>query len=107
MEEISATQFDAVIVGGGLAGLTAASYLARGGRSVLLLEKASQLAGRAITTERHGFFFNRGIHALYLTGPGEAVLRELHVAYQGKRSARQQNEEDSQASFHHLPHAPL
>ncbi len=107
MEEISATQFDAVIVGGGLAGLTAASYLARGGRSVLLLEKASQLGGRAITTERHGFFFNRGIHALYLTGPGEAVLRELDVAYQGKRSEREQYEVYSQGSFHRLPSDPV
>lgn len=103
MQEISPTPFDAVIVGGGLAGLTAASYLARGGCSVLLLEKAGQLGGRAITTERHGFLFNRGIHALYLTGPGEAVLRELDVAYQGKRSERERYEVYSQGNFHRLP----
>ncbi|GHO48191.1 phytoene desaturase family protein [Ktedonospora formicarum] len=103
MQELSPAPYDVVIVGGGLAGLTAASYLARGGRSVLLLEKASQLGGRAITTERHGFLFNRGIHALYLTGPGEAVLRDLNVTYQGKRSERERYEVDSQGNFHRLP----
>jgi phytoene dehydrogenase-like protein len=88
MEPTSTTQMDAVVVGGGLTGLTAAALLARAGRSVTLFEKASDLGGRAITTERHGFFFNRGVHALYLTGPGETVLRELGVSYSGKPSDR-------------------
>src|ERR1044071_6382585 len=84
MQERNTTPFDAVIVGGGLTGLTAAAWLARAGRSVLLFEKASQPGGRAITLEREGFFFNRGIHAFYLTGTGEAVLRDLGIAYSGK-----------------------
>ncbi|HEU5377255.1 MAG TPA: FAD-dependent oxidoreductase, partial [Ktedonobacteraceae bacterium] len=75
--------------------------------SVLLLEKANQPGGRARTKERHGFLFNQGIHALYLTGPGEAVLRELHVSYQGKRSARERYEVYSQGSFHRLPTDPV
>src|SRR5690348_8029180 len=107
MQEISPTLFDAVIVGGGLAGLTAASYLARGGCSVLLLEKSSQFGGRAITAQRAGFFFNRGIHAFYLTGTGEAILRELDVSYSGKKTDRTLYEVYSQGTFHPLPGDPV
>lgn len=38
-------RYDAVVVGGGHNGLTAAAYLARAGRSVLLLERADHLGG--------------------------------------------------------------
>lgn len=107
MQEVSHPLFDAVVVGGGLAGLTAATTLARGGHSVLLLEKAKQLGGRARTTRRGGFLFNQGVHALYLTGPGEAVLQELEVTYQGKRSERESYEAYAQGSFHRLPIDPV
>ncbi|GEK20857.1 phytoene desaturase family protein [Cellulomonas xylanilytica] len=39
------TTYDAVIVGGGHNGLTAAAYLARAGRTVLLLERADHVGG--------------------------------------------------------------
>lgn len=39
------TTYDAVVVGGGHNGLTAAAYLARAGRTVLLLERADHLGG--------------------------------------------------------------
>ncbi len=38
-------RYDAVVLGGGHNGLTAAAYLARAGRSVLLLERSPQLGG--------------------------------------------------------------
>ena len=56
------------IVGGGLAGLTAACYLARSGVTVTVFEKAPGLGGRAATQQQAGYFFNRGIHALYSGG---------------------------------------
>ena len=37
--------YDAIIVGGGHNGLVAASYLAKAGKSVVLLESASELGG--------------------------------------------------------------
>lgn len=43
------TNYDAVIVGGGHNGLTAAAYLARAGRSVLLIERDDHLGGAAVS----------------------------------------------------------
>ncbi|MDO0917552.1 NAD(P)/FAD-dependent oxidoreductase [Streptomyces sp. DT2A-34] len=42
--------YDAVIVGGGHNGLVAAAYLARAGRSVLVLERLEQTGGAAVST---------------------------------------------------------
>jgi phytoene dehydrogenase-like protein len=44
-----ASSYDAVIVGGGHNGLTAAAYLARAGRSCLLLERRERLGGAAVS----------------------------------------------------------
>ncbi|MEW6299592.1 MAG: NAD(P)/FAD-dependent oxidoreductase [Thermodesulfobacteriota bacterium] len=76
---------DVIVVGGGLAGLTAATVLARAGRSVTLFEKASALGGRAVTQVRGGFSFNLGPHALYRAGHGVQVLQELGVPFTGGR----------------------
>ena len=72
-----------IVVGGGLAGLAAAIYLARGGRTVTLFEKRRQLGGRAITNLRQGFRFNLGPHALYRAGAASATYRELGIPADG------------------------
>jgi phytoene dehydrogenase-like protein len=51
VSELAKRHWDAVIVGGGHNGLTAAAYLARAGRSVLVLERRERLGG-ACTLER-------------------------------------------------------
>lgn len=43
-------RYDDVIIGGGHNGLTAAAYLARAGRRVLLLERSSNVGGAAVST---------------------------------------------------------
>ncbi len=43
-------EYDAVIVGGGHNGLVAAAYLARAGRSVLVLERLERTGGAAVST---------------------------------------------------------
>ncbi|MGO0576416.1 phytoene desaturase family protein [Ornithinimicrobium panacihumi] len=45
------TTHDVVVVGGGHNGLTAAAYLARAGRSVLLLERSPELGGATVSAE--------------------------------------------------------
>jgi phytoene dehydrogenase-like protein len=51
MTHLAAREWDAVVVGGGHNGLTAAAYLARAGSSVLVLERRERLGG-ACTLER-------------------------------------------------------
>ncbi len=79
MDQMAAAGYDTVVVGGGLAGLVAANLAADQGRTVAVLEARGRLGGRAATDERARHQFNQGPHALYLTGPGMAVLRRLGV----------------------------
>ncbi len=73
------TPFDAVVVGGGIGGLASAALLAREGKRVVLLEKASGLGGRGATQVESGFHFNLGPHALYRGGDAMRILRGLGV----------------------------
>jgi phytoene dehydrogenase-like protein len=55
--------YDVVVVGSGLAGLTAANTLAKAGRSVLLLEQHYQLGGMATWFKRRGgHIFDISLH---------------------------------------------
>ena len=51
VSELAARDWDAIVVGGGHNGLTTAAYLARAGRSVLVLERREQIGG-ACTLEQ-------------------------------------------------------
>jgi len=64
--------YDIVIVGGGLAGLSAAAYLSHKGKKVAVLERGV-LGGRAVTLPIKGFHFNFGAHAIY--GRDTSMLR--------------------------------
>jgi len=71
------------VVGGGLAGLAAAGYLARGGRPTVVYERATEPGGRAVTHDVEGFRMNLGPHALYRGGEAMEVLRDFGLAPQG------------------------
>jgi phytoene dehydrogenase-like protein len=75
---------DAVVVGGGLAGMVAAASLAKGGLNVVLTEKSNHAGGRAVTEQLEGgYYFNLGPHALYRKGAAQRILRELGVKWTG------------------------
>lgn len=75
--------YGAIVIGGGVAGLTAASYLGHAGFRTLVLERSAKLGGRAVTREKEGFLFNVGPHALYQKGEGCRVLADLGVTHSG------------------------
>src|SRR4249919_3883991 len=77
-----ATRHDAVIVGAGHNGLTAAAYLARAGRKVLVLERRHLLGGAAVTEEIYpGFRFSVCSYVVSLLRP--EIIRELDLARHG------------------------
>ncbi len=80
--EPTSSRYDVVVVGGGLAGLTAAAFASRSGASTLLIEPHG-LGGRGKTDSREGYLLNRGAHALYRKGHGMGVLGRLGLAPRG------------------------
>lgn len=72
--------YDAVIVGGGISGLTAAAYIAKAGRSVLLCEKENHCGGLVNYFEREGFIYDGGIRAFENSGVLFPMLRQLGIS---------------------------
>jgi len=74
---------DAIVVGGGLSGWIAAALLAKGGKRVLVAERARTFGGRAATIDKSGVQLNLGAHAVYRDGELPAVLAELGIQLEG------------------------
>lgn len=73
------TTLDTVVVGAGLAGLTAAATAAAPPGAHVVVLDAHPAGGQARTDERNGFVFNRGPRALYLGGAARPILASLDV----------------------------
>src|SRR5262245_50491661 len=75
-------RYDAIIIGGGHNGLTAAAYLARSGRKVLVVERRHVLGGAAVTEEGFpGFKFSVCSYVVSLLRP--EIIRELDLPRHG------------------------
>ena len=61
---IKKTIYDVIIIGSGIAGLSAARYLHDKGQSVLVLDKGRRIGGRCATKRIEGFTFNHGAQFL-------------------------------------------
>jgi len=68
-----------VIVGAGMAGLTAAAYLARDGFNVLLIDKNDRTGGLISSLNSNGFCFDTGPRALVNSGIVKPILNELEI----------------------------
>lgn len=68
-----------IVVGGGMAGLTAGVYLARSGFRVTLLERNERCGGLVGSFEREGFTFDAGPRAVGDAGILTPMLRDLDI----------------------------
>lgn len=76
-----------VVVGGGIAGLTAATYVAKKGIDVLLLEKNQSTGGLINTFSRDGFVFDGGVRALESAGIIKPMIADLGIDLPSIKSA--------------------
>ena len=75
-------KYGAIVIGGGHNGLTAAAYLARAGRTVLVLERRHVLGGAAVTEEIFpGFQFSVCSYVVSLLRP--EIIRDLDLPRHG------------------------
>lgn len=74
-EALTAREADVIIVGAGLAGLSAARHLLAGGKSVMVLEAADRVGGRVLSRPvAEGLVVDLGGQ---WTGPGQQRLKDL------------------------------
>jgi phytoene dehydrogenase-like protein len=72
-------QYDAIVVGAGVAGLGVAGLLAKAGKKVLLAEKKHNVGGRAATFKKDGVVRSIGQHAMLKNLKFDELLKRLEV----------------------------
>jgi phytoene dehydrogenase-like protein len=65
--------YDYIIIGAGMGGLSAANFLAKYNKKVLVLEKHNIPGGLVTSFPRKGVHFDLGIHGLYELKEGQAI----------------------------------
>ena len=77
-------QFDCIVIGAGLAGITAARDLQNNGRSVLLIESSDRVGGRVKSDYQDGFILDHGFQVINPKYPEVArsnILNDLDFKY--------------------------
>lgn len=77
---------DTIVVGGGIAGLTSAAYLAKAGQEVILFEKEKYTGGLVNSFYRDGVLFDGGIRSIENSGIVFPMLKQLGIKVDFVRS---------------------
>jgi phytoene dehydrogenase-like protein len=73
MRRVMIMQYDYIIIGAGMGGLSAANFLAKYNKRVLVLEKHNIPGGLVTSFARKGVHFDLGIHGLYELKEGQTI----------------------------------
>jgi phytoene dehydrogenase-like protein len=77
---MTAKSHEVIIVGAGMAGLTAAAYLSRAGYDVLLIEKNETCGGLLSSIQKDGFVFDTGPRSIENSGAVLPLLNDLEIS---------------------------
>jgi len=75
VKQLTKSNYDAIVIGSGLGGLSCGAYLAKNGCKVLLLEKQAVPGGYASTFKRGDFTFDVGLHLLNAADKGQSTYK--------------------------------
>ena len=74
--------YDVIVIGAGLGGLTAGALLAKQGRRTLVLEQGKNIGGCCSTYERAGYRFDVGATILEILRPFELAFEKLGTSFE-------------------------
>lgn len=72
-------RYDAIIVGGGIAGLTSAAFLTKEGFNILLCEKEDHVGGLVSSFYYDGFLYDAGVRGIVDSGIVKPMLKQLDI----------------------------
>jgi phytoene desaturase len=78
------TDYDVIVIGAGLGGLSSAALLAKQGRKVLVLEQSDRIGGCCSTFEREGYHFDVGASIIEIIQPIEKAFQLLGTTFQSE-----------------------
>lgn len=71
--------YDAIIIGSGLGGLSCGAYLAKNNWKTLVIEKHSKPGGYATSFKRDNYTFNVGLHMIDGVGKGQSLAKSYEL----------------------------
>ncbi|RYZ77448.1 MAG: FAD-dependent oxidoreductase, partial [Proteobacteria bacterium] len=77
METEGNKTYDAIVIGSGIGGMTAATLLARAKKRVLLLERHTVPGGFSHTFKRKGYSWDVGVHYVGQMDKKNSILRRI------------------------------